>query len=400
MKKTLLAFLILSLGFTSCSFEKNIIIGHISGLEKGDVVYLASGDILQTRELIKSITVRSDGEFELKTSFSDSYVTISVGENGKEFNPKSQNDYGFFLEGFSTIELVGAVSDLDYLQISGGLYSLPVMAELNTIRENALSKQKEGFDLFNYILALKKAKKTPKDGENKNYATKSLAELQEMAMRFLKTSSSVFSSQDTIKTKFLLDNPDLAYSAALLLSNYDLKAEISLFEKTFFGFSPRVQNTNAGKLIARQITAIRKTTVGNIAPDFTALDINGNSISLSDFNGKYVLLEFWATWCRSCKRITPEIVSLYGKYEGPNFQIIGVTIEDFRQDNLKNAILQNNRNWIQINDSFAPNDIKIQNLFAVTEVPTCFFIGPTGKIIAKGLPKDVIPIIENTLANL
>lgn len=400
MRNLFFAFLLLSIGVTSCSFEKNVIIGNIAGLEKGDIVYLASGNILQTPSFVKSVTVRTRGEFLLKTRLHDAFVTISVGKNGKRFNATARNNYGFFLEGFSTIELIGEVSNLDYLQISGGLYSLPEMAELNSVRKEALSLQRKGLDLFNYILALKKAEKTPSEGDKVEHRSKSYADLQEEAMTLLKMSSSVFSSQDTLNTAFLLNNPNLAYSAELLLSNSDFKTDLALLEKTYLTFSPLVQNTNAGKLIAQQIGAIKKTAVGKIAPVFSTLDMNGNNVSLSGFNGRYVLLDFWATWARSHKRIAPELVSLYGKYGGPDFQIIGVATDEHSVDNWKNVISAEKLNWTQINDTDTPSDLKIQNLFAVMEVPTCFFISPDGKIIAKGHPKDILPIVEDTLSKL
>lgn len=122
---------------------------------------------------------------------------------------------------------------------------------------------------------------------------------------------------------------------------------------------------------------------GSDMPDFTLPDQNGKKIKLSDFRGKYVLIDFWASWCGPCMREMPNIVKLYKECKGKNFEILGVSL-DSKKEVWLGAIKKNNMKWPQVSDlemwSTAP--VKLCN---VTAIPYTVLIDPQGKVVALDL---------------
>ncbi|WP_169304298.1 peroxiredoxin family protein [Pedobacter frigoris] len=125
--------------------------------------------------------------------------------------------------------------------------------------------------------------------------------------------------------------------------------------------------------------------VGEIAPDFTQVDSIGNKFTLSSFKGKYVLLDFWASWCGPCRAEFPHLVKAYDKYKGKNFTIIGVT-RDQEKEKSKwlQAIADEGMTWLQISDF----DQSAARLYNAVSLPSNFLIDPTGKIVAVNLRGD------------
>ena len=125
--------------------------------------------------------------------------------------------------------------------------------------------------------------------------------------------------------------------------------------------------------------------LGAIAPDFTQDDVNGTPVSLSSFKGKYVLIDFWASWCGPCRAENPNVVKAYNKFKSKNFTIIGVSLDkpEGKADWLA-AIKNDGLAWTQVSDlKFWSNEVALQ--YAVQSIPHNFLLDPTGKIIAKDL---------------
>jgi peroxiredoxin len=184
--------------------------------------------------------------------------------------------------------------------------------------------------------------------------------------------------------KFIRANPD-SYLSLLALSSLGPSPDPNEMDPLYNGLDDKIKNTEAGKLIKRQIDALKPTQIGAIAPDFTQNDINGNPVKLSSFRGKYVLVDFWASWCGPCRQENPNLVSAYNQFKNKNFTILGVSLDkpDGKADWL-NAIKSDGLVWTQVSDlNFWNNEVAV--LYAVQSIPHNFLIDPTGKIIAKDL---------------
>ncbi len=150
--------------------------------------------------------------------------------------------------------------------------------------------------------------------------------------------------------------------------------------KTIFEFFPEYKK-NKGKLriIHNEILSRERLQPGMTAPDFTIRDVKGEEVSLSTYRGKYVLLDFWASWCKPCRESFPHLKKAYAKYNDKGFEILGISI-DSNHDSWKQAIKEDNIEWIHLIDN---QDVGVGNLYAVHFVPSTYLINKEGIIIKK-----------------
>jgi peroxiredoxin len=135
--------------------------------------------------------------------------------------------------------------------------------------------------------------------------------------------------------------------------------------------------------------------VGKEAPDFSMPDVNGKNISLASFRGKYVLVDFWASWCAPCRGENPNVVRAYQQYKNKNFTVLGVSL-DKKKDSWVQAIKDDQLNWTQISDLKFWSS-KAVDIFKFESIPFNILVDPQGKIIAQQLRGDAL---ENKLKEL
>ena len=140
---------------------------------------------------------------------------------------------------------------------------------------------------------------------------------------------------------------------------------------------------------------MKLTAVGEIAPDFTQNDPDGKPVKLSDFRGKYVLVDFWASWCGPCRAENPNVVAAFNKYKGKNFTILGVSLDRERDPWLK-AITDDKLTWTHVSD-IKYWDNEVAKMYGVRSIPANFLLDKTGKIVGRNLRGDAL---EAALAKL
>lgn len=116
--------------------------------------------------------------------------------------------------------------------------------------------------------------------------------------------------------------------------------------------------------------------------DFSANDINGNKIKLSDFNNKVVILDFWATWCGPCRREIPNLIDIKNTFKNKNFEIISIALERGSSEKAVRFVKENNMNWIHIVNK--EQTIELARKYQIRYIPTMYVI-KNGKIVAAGL---------------
>jgi len=118
---------------------------------------------------------------------------------------------------------------------------------------------------------------------------------------------------------------------------------------------------------------------GNMAPDFTLMDVNNNNRSLSDYKGKLVVLQFWASWCHFCKIENPELVALLNNYKDKGFEILGISL-DTKKSNWLDGIEHENLNFVNLSD-LKGFDSPIANTYAINSIPQMYLVDEEGVII-------------------
>ncbi|MBL7724321.1 MAG: TlpA family protein disulfide reductase [Chitinophagaceae bacterium] len=128
-----------------------------------------------------------------------------------------------------------------------------------------------------------------------------------------------------------------------------------------------------------------KGLVGQTAPEISLPDPNGKEIKLSSFRGKYVLVDFWASWCKPCREENPTVVKAFNKYKDKNFTILGVSLDrPGQKDEWMKAVMKDNLTWTQVSDLMFWSSPVVQ-LYSIEGIPYNVLVDPGGKIIAESL---------------
>lgn len=184
---------------------------------------------------------------------------------------------------------------------------------------------------------------------------------------------------------FIEKHPDAEYSA-FLMDFYFENRKLSLDSSVRFidSFTQAVKENFYGLEIIRLVNERLASAVGQPAPTFAKVDINNKPIDLSQFKGKYVLLDFWASWCIPCREENPRLKKIYERYSKNNFEIISISW-DFTPEPWKEAIKADGTGaWRHIFASpYEPNDGSMRERFSIASVPTLILIDNNGKIIGR-----------------
>lgn len=289
-------------------------------------------------------------------------ANYKYADNGSLIS-KTADDLDFFLEK-GTITITSKDS-IDKAQITG--------SQLNTDNVKLQAQLKAINQKGEKLMAEAKAA-TPE--QQKSAAFRSAMQARYKALQ---------TEQKTTLKSFISANPNSYLSLLALTSVSGPAPDVSEVEPLYNSLSQNIKDTEAGKMMKAQLEALKVTAIGSEAPDFIQNDVNGNPVKLSSFRGKYVLLDFWASWCGPCRQENPNVARNYARFKNKNFTVVGVSLD--RPDGKSAwlaAIKSDGLDWTQLSDLKFWNN-QAAALYSVTSIPQNYLIDPQGKIIAKNL---------------
>ncbi|MCY1520695.1 Thiol-disulfide oxidoreductase ResA [compost metagenome] len=229
----------------------------------------------------------------------------------------------------------------------------------------------------------------------------SLNKQTEEAKRVLDGFSNAY--QD-ITFKFIAENPG-SYISVERLNMYKTRMKIHELKLLFAKLAPAIQQSRNGKEITDFIHGIEQNNAGKIGREFTGKDPGGKTIKLSDYRGKYVLLDFWGSWCVPCRQAVPHLKSLFNKYNASGFEVIAIAVDD-KMDAWTKAIKTDGTEiWGNILDEPGMDKGKvnlnaIHNQYNVHVFPTKLLIDRSGVILARYDGSDAAVELDKKLAEL
>lgn len=190
------------------------------------------------------------------------------------------------------------------------------------------------------------------------------------------------------KVKAMLPEMGTSLVSLFALNFIDINNDFSAYETLAQRFEKENPNSPHAKSLIGRVARIKGVSIGAPAPEISLSDTTGTPVALSSLRGKYVLVDFWASWCGPCRAENPNVVRMYNKYKDRGFAIYSVSLDQAKA-NWTKAIRNDNLTWTHVSDLKYWQSAAAQQ-YGVQAIPATFLLDRDGKIIAKNLRGDAL----------
>ena len=195
--------------------------------------------------------------------------------------------------------------------------------------------------------------------------------------------SALFENAAAISYDFAQRKPSSVIGAVALLRYMQASDDAEKTEQLYNTLTPEVKTHPIAPYIVSLITAAKSVPVGRLLEDFTQPDTAGVPVALSSLRGKFVLIDFWASWCGPCRRENPNLVNAFNRFKNKNFTVLGVSLDKNKIPWI-DAIKMDGLDWTQVSDLAWWNNAAAKQ-FGINSIPQNYLIDPEGKIVGMNL---------------
>ncbi|MEJ2882364.1 TlpA disulfide reductase family protein [Pedobacter sp. GR22-6] len=369
MKKTIFSVFLL-LPLMAAAQKSYIISGKLPEVKGPAKAYLVLYKNEGWKE-VDSVEIKN-GQFQFKGTVDEPQsALITVRRNGAADSGNQRDSQSFFIENskisivgtdlISKAKINGSVADRENAEREAQIK--PVTASIMKLQDEFGKKNADG----SYVKPLEERKKAA------DSIQKLVALNKEISLKFAESHLNSFAGL-------------YAYNMYVLDNHF----EPAKVEPLFHRFSAALKSSPLGQRTAEKIEIGKRRQAGAKATDFTQNDLNDKPFTLSSLRGKYVLVDFWASWCGPCRAENPNVVKAYNELKGKNFEIVGVSL-DYPGGKAvwAEAVRKDGLPWIHVSDLKGwKNEVAV--MYGINSVPQNLLIDPQGMIIAKNLRGEAL----------
>jgi thiol-disulfide isomerase/thioredoxin len=361
-------------GYSTVLAQNNFsLAGKIKGVSSG-LIYLSYTSVRD------SSAIKPDGNFYFKgkvTEPTSAYLTL------KQEKADENNYTTFFIEP-SAMTVSVVYNDFKEAKFTGST----TQKELDLLNKLKAPIQKE---MQPIMVAFNRANDVYRNALKNKVDDKTADSLRNIVEVIRDKFEPFNSREDSIDYNFFTAHPH-SYVTAFMLRYHIPDLSLDQMRSYYAAFDDKIRQSSYGKELENEIQKLEGGSPGAAAKDFSALGLKGDSVRLSAFrNSKYILLDFWASWCIPCRKGNPHLKDLYSRYKSNDFEIIGVSDDDSSPEKWKKAVKDDSLPWLQVLRGLdwekirkgIKNENDISEKFGIHTLPTKILIDKNGIIIGR-----------------